>query len=253
MENNLVSVIIPAYNAGNYIEYTINSVLEQDYKLKEIIVIDDASTDDTLKIIESHDKFNCLKLICLENNLGVCEARNIGVKASTGGYIAFCDADDLWEHNKLTQQVEFLKNSPKIVLVGTLRSFIDSNGDILYTPYQYQGFVSYWQILTSNRFVSSSVMIRRDAFVEFDKGFFWEDYRAWLRVIVENGQKGYIMPLILVKYRIHNGQSSYNILKSVMKGVLSIIYSKISLIEKIYFTFHFLVIKLYYALSKNRR
>jgi glycosyltransferase involved in cell wall biosynthesis len=90
----LVSVIIPAYNAGAYINETIDSVLTQTYPHVEIIVVDDGSTDDT---VERLKKYGAGIKYIYQANAGVGPDRNTGFDASSGDYIAFLDADDIWQ------------------------------------------------------------------------------------------------------------------------------------------------------------
>jgi glycosyltransferase involved in cell wall biosynthesis len=102
IETPLVSVIIPNYNYGNYISETLSSVLNQSYKNLEIIVVDDGSTDNSIEVIK---RLGQDIRIIEQNNSGVSSARNKGLKASTGKYVCFLDADDFWEEHKVELQV----------------------------------------------------------------------------------------------------------------------------------------------------
>lgn len=117
MQNKpLISVIIPTYNRGRLILDSVNSVLNQTYKNIELIVVDDCSTDDTKKIIESIKDFR-IKYVKLEKKSGACVARNRGIEKSTGEFIAFNDSDDLWIPEKICSQLDFLnKNNADIAL-----------------------------------------------------------------------------------------------------------------------------------------
>ncbi len=97
MNNPLVSVIIPAYNAGKYIESAVESVLRQSYTNIELIVVNDGSTDNTLDVL-SH--FSDIKILSTSNK-GVSHARNVGIDTSKGEYISFLDADDELEINAI--------------------------------------------------------------------------------------------------------------------------------------------------------
>lgn len=102
-----VSVIIPVWNGANYLGEAIESVLAQDYPHKEIIVVNDGSTDGTQKIIgEFGEK---IKSVTQENK-GLGAARNTGIKASQGQYLSFLDHDDLWEKTKLSDQMFYIKS-----------------------------------------------------------------------------------------------------------------------------------------------
>ena len=108
-ERPLVSVVIPVYNRMDTIERSINSVLNQTYKNIEIIVIDDGSIDDTLKIIE-HLSISDIKVL-KQNHRGANAARNLGISAAKGEFIAFQDSDDEWLPNKLEKQITYMLRS----------------------------------------------------------------------------------------------------------------------------------------------
>jgi glycosyltransferase involved in cell wall biosynthesis len=112
-----VSVIIPTYNCGKFIKASVESVLNQSFTNFELLVIDDGSTDNTHEIIRNI-KDSRLIYIKTENN-GVSSARNKGIEISKGEYIAFLDADDLWEKSKLELQVNALDHNPNIGFVFT--------------------------------------------------------------------------------------------------------------------------------------
>lgn len=105
-----VSVIIPVYNGYDNIKKAINSVLEQSYKPYEIIIIDDASTDNTQEQIPNN---KLIKYKRLNSNVGGGEARNVGLKLAKGDLIAFLDSDDIWFKNKLMIQVNYWINQEK--------------------------------------------------------------------------------------------------------------------------------------------
>ncbi len=105
-----VSVIIPTYNGADFIGETIDSALAQTYPELEIIVVDDGSTDSMEEIVKSHAAVGRIKYIRRENG-GVARARNIGIAASTGNYIALLDHDDLWMPGKIEKQVKFLNET----------------------------------------------------------------------------------------------------------------------------------------------
>ena len=106
-----VSVIIPTYNYGRFIERAVNSVLSQSYQDYEIIIIDDGSTDDTKNrvVVKYHDE----RIIYIRHdmNRGPSAARNTGIKSSKGEFIAFLDSDDEWEPDKLYHQINLFRNA----------------------------------------------------------------------------------------------------------------------------------------------
>jgi glycosyltransferase involved in cell wall biosynthesis len=111
-----VSVVIPAYNAEGYLGRAIESVLAQTRPVHEIIVVDDGSTDNTSGIAE---RFGCLVRCLRQANAGVSAARNAGIRAALGDWIAFLDSDDCWLPNKIEAQMHVLSQHPELVWVST--------------------------------------------------------------------------------------------------------------------------------------
>jgi len=125
MKEKKVSVIIPTYNRAHVLKRSIQSVMNQTYKELEIIVVDDGSTDDTKDLINKlQQQDERIKYIRHDKNRGAAAARNTGIKASAGIYIAFNDSDDEWLPTKLEEQVSILENTPPyigVVYTGLLR------------------------------------------------------------------------------------------------------------------------------------
>ena len=116
--NPAFSVVIPLYNKENYILETLSSVFSQDYPYFEIIVVDDASTDDSLQLVASLKKDH-LTIIRHEKNRGLSAARNSGIKAAKNPYIAFLDADDYWHSDYLANIKSLIKQYPSEQVFGT--------------------------------------------------------------------------------------------------------------------------------------
>ena len=116
-KEELVTIITAMYNSEKYIKNTIKSVLNQVYQNWEWIIIDDASIDNSLKIVQNFaEEDNRIKIIKKDNTTGQASSRNLGLKKSRGKLIAFLDSDDIWDKYFLKKQVEFLKtNNAKIV------------------------------------------------------------------------------------------------------------------------------------------
>ncbi len=111
-QKQLVSVIVPVYNAEKFIADTIDSILSQTYENWELLLIDDLSTDSSCKIINEYidnNKNRKIKLFKLEKKEYAASARNKGIKEASGQYICFIDSDDLWDKDKLKRQVRFIK------------------------------------------------------------------------------------------------------------------------------------------------
>lgn len=126
INGELVSIIMPSYNTGQYISESIKSVIDQTYDNWELIIVDDCSTDNTDEVVKSFDDFR-IKYIKNNKNLGAALSRNIALRESKGKWIAFLDSDDLWSRDKLEKQIEFmLKNNFQFSY--TKYEEIDENG-----------------------------------------------------------------------------------------------------------------------------
>lgn len=126
--NDMVSIIMPAYNCEKYISDAINSVQNQVYKKWELIIVDDNSTDNTRKIIEKYLELD-KRIIAYYNktNHGAAYSRNKAIKYAKGEFIAFLDSDDLWNKNKLEIQIMFMRKS-KCNFTCTYYKKIDEKG-----------------------------------------------------------------------------------------------------------------------------
>ena len=127
----MVSIILPVYNAEQFLKETMLSIITQNYKNIELLIINDASTDRSREIINNFNDKR-ITLFNLEKNKGVANARNIGLKESKGEYITFIDSDDLWTSDKITEQVKFMKQN-KLDLCYSYYDRIDIKGKQLNT------------------------------------------------------------------------------------------------------------------------
>lgn len=108
---DLISIIMPSYNTGGFIEETIQSVIVQSYKYWELIIVDDCSTDNTDEIVKRYLNDKRIRYIKNERNSGAAVSRNKALYEARGRWIAFLDSDDLWEQHKLKKQIEFMKKN----------------------------------------------------------------------------------------------------------------------------------------------
>ncbi len=146
----LVSVIMPAYNAAQFIEAAVKSVRDQNYTNWELIVIDDASTDGTRKILQKlSNQESRLRLITNETNKGPGISRNKGIAAAQGDFIAFLDADDLWKPQKLENQLKFMRENDVDVSYSSYER-IDENGERRKEVVEALPFLKYEKLLKSN-------------------------------------------------------------------------------------------------------
>jgi hypothetical protein len=132
-DEDLVSVIVPAYNAGTTLDETLASVRGQTYRNLEILVVDDGSTDDTVAVADRHAAVDSRVRILSIANSGVANARNAGIAASRGEFVAPVDADDVWHPEKIARQMAIIRSDPDMGYVYTLFRRIDDEGRVLYS------------------------------------------------------------------------------------------------------------------------
>ncbi|PIE62588.1 MAG: glycosyl transferase [Desulfobacter postgatei] len=181
---NTVSVIIPTFNRAYSLGRAVDSVLAQDYQPKEIIVVDDGSTDKTQDLLAGYaDKIRVL----VQENKGVSAARNLGIKKSRGDFIALLDSDDTWEKNKLSCQMAFFKSNPGAMICQTEEVWIRKGRRV--NPrkkHKKPSGMIFEPSLKLCLISPSAVMIKKQLFDQ--KGMFneafpvCEDYDLWLRI-----------------------------------------------------------------------
>lgn len=250
MKNELVSVILPVYNAEKHLEETITSVLEQTYKNLEIIIIDDCSTDNTKSIINDFQKNHVeIKYIRQVENMGVAVARNTGIKASTGRYIAFIDSDDLWKKTKIEKQLNEIVNGSGFSFTSI--EIIDVNSSILKSKRKINKQVTYKKLLRNTQIATSSVLLDRKRIqnIKMPNLRSGQDYACWLQIL-RGGKIAYGIDEALVSYRITANSLSKNKFKSlkqvwqiqsryenipVLNRILNVIFFVINNVKKKFF------------------
>jgi glycosyltransferase involved in cell wall biosynthesis len=183
----MTSIIMPAYNAESTIYDSIESVIKQSYEKWELIIINDGSTDDTIKVV-SQFKDSRIKLISQENK-GVAEARNTGIRFSNGDFIAFLDSDDIWDEKKLEIQINYLTVNDIDLLHTDFFYFSTNITDRKYKkyiePYNFD-LSDHEKLLINDVIVASSVIIRKNTINSvgyFDSSFYGvEDWDYWIRL-----------------------------------------------------------------------
>ncbi len=128
--NNLISIIIPVYNASKYLDKCITSILNQTYKNLEILLINDGSTDYSLDICNSYEKKDKRIKVINKKNEGVSKTRNVGIKHSTGDYLMFVDSDD-YLHEKYIEKMYFYLKKHNLDLVTSSMTFVDEQYNLL--------------------------------------------------------------------------------------------------------------------------
>lgn len=182
MGNANVSVIIPHFNAVSSLRNSIKSVLSQTVNVKEIIIIDDCSNDflALITILESFGQMVPIQIIRLDVNYGASEARNRGVEIATGKYLAFLDADDVWDPSKIEIQYTLMEQQ-NLNISGHLY-VQDVTVKSMYSSTLFRTkCILPARFVFGNPFFTPTVMVKRDNFIPFDKRYRRvDDYKCWL-------------------------------------------------------------------------
>lgn len=242
----LVSIIVPVYNAGQFISETIGYVQAQTYGEWELVLVDDASTDNSRELICSKAVGDGrIKLIRQKQNGGAARARNRGIKEARGQYICFLDADDIWLPDKLEEELAFIRElqktrNPKagFVFMGYEFAGVDGRGlgKVVHVPER----ISYRQALKNTTIFTSTVMIDRERISDGDiymPCIASEDTATWWHILKKYGD-GYGLDKNLVMYRRSADTLSSNKLTAVRRiWNLYRRQEKLSVIKSVYCMF----------------
>jgi glycosyltransferase involved in cell wall biosynthesis len=210
LNNPLVSILVATYNRANLIGIALASVQKQSYKNWELIVIDDASTDDTQKIVASFIQNDPrIRYVRQAQNVGIARNRNTGLTEAKGEFVAVLDSDDIWtDTDKLAKQVAFLQKNTETAAVGTFVSVIDAKGLVKkLVRYQISDSGIRSHLFRRNQFAQSSIMYRKAA-VQAVGGYdatytVNDDYDLWLKL--GRTSKLANLPEFTAGYRVHAG------------------------------------------------
>lgn len=216
MENQpLVSVIMPCYNMASYISDSIKSVVSQTYPYWELLIVDDASTDKTVSIIESYSQTDSrIKFAIKTQNSGIADTRNQCIQMAQGQFLAFLDADDIWHPEKLEKQLKFMIEN-KVGFTYSTYDWIDEDGNTLNKFINTIGNLNYKKYLRNTIIGCSTVMIDTAIVGKVVVPHFRtsEDTATWLNIL-KKGHLAYAIDEPLVSYRIRRRSASSNKLKA---------------------------------------
>ena len=232
-----ISAIIPAYNSQDYILDAIHSIQNQTHPVDEIIVIDDGSTDNTQQTLENQT--SGIKYI-KQKNQGPSAARNTGIKAAQGDWIAFLDADDQWTPNKIEKQLIALKHSPELHLIAGDMQEIDINNElitqsVLAKHKQLKQFQSNQslpirnalaELVNKNFIPTGTVLAKRSTLIEaglFNAAIhFGEDLELWAKIASKHAIT--CLPEILMLRRLH-GQNATTSTMPMLRDLVKVMQS----------------------------
>ena len=237
--SEVISVILPAYNCEKTVEASVRSVLSQTYGKIELIIVDDASSDNTPEIcrkLAGNDRR--IRIITNPENRGRHFSRLNAVKNSNCEWIAFIDADDLWDSVKLEKQLE-LRDDSGCDIVYTASAFIDEDGNkyewIMHVP----GEVGYRRLLKQNIISNSSVLVRKRDFLKYspaeDSGSdMHEDFACWLGMLrAGRTARGIDEPLII--YRVSKKSATGNKVSASRLNMNTYRYLKLGFFERLFY------------------
>lgn len=210
---DLVSIITPVYNSESTLKTTLDSIMNQTYTNWELIMVNDASSDQSAKIAQAYvSKDKRIHWIDLTQNVGAAKARNLAIDRARGQYIAFLDADDAWESSKLEKQINFMKDN---AYAFTFTAYRTTRGRLI----KALPVLDYDQLIIDNKIGCLTVVVDRRMtgdFVmpDYRKG---QDHLTWL-MLMKRGHKAYGLNEILATYTEGNsGSLSGNKLKAAKR------------------------------------
>lgn len=243
MNDELVSIIMPIYNCEKYVAKAIKSVQLQTYTNWELIIINDNSTDNGIDKIKEQIKSikDKVILINLEENRGAANARNIAIDKACGRYIAYLDADDLWEKEKLCKQIKFMQKN-NVAFSYTSYTRITEKGTLVKTvtvpaKTNYKNLLKNTIMLTSTIIIDTKMISKEK--IKMPNLKITEDTQTWLNIL-KSGVVAYGLSENLAQYRQRKNSTSSNKIKSI-KGMWKVYrkYQKMSIGKSLYYTmFH---------------
>jgi len=202
-----VTILTAVKNGEKYLAETVESIRQQSFDDWEYILVDDNSSDSTINIIEQfQSKDKRIHLIKLKESLGPYGAANVGLKKATGHYIIRTDADDISLPNRITRQLKFLKDNPKLRACASYAQRIDENSHVMENNFVKSSLSSgsmKWFLFLRCPLVHSTACVERQVFEEmggYDTSFAAQDYRMWSYLV----RRGYVaqIPEVLVYFRL---------------------------------------------------
>jgi glycosyltransferase involved in cell wall biosynthesis len=210
VREEIVSVVMPVYNAEKFLRKSIDSVLQQTHRALELIAVDDCSSDQSWALIKEYAAADDrVRAIHLDANGGVAAARNIGIAAATGSHVAFLDSDDWWALRKLELQLaQMIQSGARVSYTAYDR--VAEDGALLSCVRPPES-VSFKDMLKSNRIAQSTGMYDRSLGYEPFQAVGHEDYVFWLEMVRRAGKAIRIRdPEPLAWYLVRSGSVSAN-------------------------------------------
>lgn len=248
MENDLISIITPMYKGAAFVGETIQSVLAQNYKNWEMIIVDDCSPDGGAGIAEVKKFTSDPRIILVESkeNRGSSGARNIALQKAKGRYIAFLDSDDIWHPDFLEKQMKFMREKDAPLIFSSYRRIDENTKEELLSPYIVPEKVNYKSLLKSCPIFPSTAIYDTTKtpkiFFNEKLGSMRDDYVYWLQMF-KNIKEAFGNQEILVDYRMRKSSVTGN-KKKVIKPQWNVLYKveKLGFFKSLYYISQWAVI-----------
>ena len=251
-KQQLVSIITPLYNGERFVGQTIESVLRQTYPHWEMIVVNDGSRDNGPAIVEHYANQEPRIALYHQSNQGSASARNNAIGKAQGRYIAFLDADDLWDANFLEEQLRFMAENNAAIACASCRRIDEENVEVL-KPFVVPFHVNYYDMLKSCSLPCLSTILDKsrlqDIYFQEDLRSLRDDYVLWLK-LVKQVDYAYGNPKVITSYRLSSTAATANkwkVVRPQYKVYRNI--EKLGLLRSLYY----LICWAYYGFKKYRR
>jgi glycosyltransferase involved in cell wall biosynthesis len=226
IENPLISCIVPTYNSERYVAEALQSIVAQTYHPLEVIIADDGSTDNTLKIVRAFVSPLTPIRIVTQHTRGPAATRNMGIQAAAGEFLAFLDADDLWHPEKLTRQIAAFRTQPSLdICVTHIQMFWEDE-----LQQEAAMFRSEPRTKPIPGFATTTLLARRSVFERIgmlNESLWFADATEWFIRASVAGITSALLPDVLTHHRMHSSnhtrrrrEASTDEFLLLVKGVL---------------------------------
>lgn len=234
-----ISVIIPIHNSSKHIKECLESVINQTYKNIEIIVVDDASKDNSLEVVKNI-KDNRIKIIELKENVGAGKSRNKGIEEATGDYICFLDSDDYWLLDKIDRQIKFIEENNYIFIYGGYDYLKNGRRKKAKVPksMNYNQLLKNHAIFTSTVMLNMSYLKKEEIYMpDIKRG---QDYGAWWNIL-KKGITAYAITDTIAIYRVGEKSLSSNKFKAIERTWKLFKRENLSYIKRVYYFINYAI------------
>lgn len=227
MDSDLVSIILPVFNAEMYLNDCLNSILNQTYKSWELVIVDDGSTDLSSEIIKSYTDPRIR--YTHQENAGVASALNLGLSIAKGHYVCRMDSDDLMCPNRLEKQISFLQFNPDVGVLGGQAEAFDEKGRRYVIKKPLKDKALKWLMLYENPFVHPTVMfnLKNTGDIHYPK-VRMEDWELWVQLFSQT--KFANLPDVVLSYRLHENQANLKYKADIINNL--VVYKSRSLVAE---------------------